>query len=74
MDRSLEEIISERPVRKLLPELHCINAHTAQARGGGNSRDTRRPAPPRAPRREEGPRDGVRKVCHLRLNLVSHCL
>lgn len=51
MDRSLDEIISERPQRG----------------GGGAGRrpDRRAPAPPRGPRRDrdrdEGPRDGVRK-------------
>lgn len=43
MDRSLDEIISERPQR------------------GGGRRSDRRAPPPRGPRRDEGPRDGVRK-------------
>ncbi|KAK3715140.1 hypothetical protein LTR37_007350 [Vermiconidia calcicola] len=48
MDRSLDEIISERPVKGRAPP--------REPRGAG-----RRPPPPRAPRREEYPRDGVRK-------------
>ncbi|CAK4034052.1 serine arginine-rich splicing factor 7-like [Lecanosticta acicola] len=47
MDRSLDEIIGERP-------------RPRGGRGGGRGSD-RRPPPARAPRREEYPRDGVRK-------------
>ncbi|SMQ49306.1 unnamed protein product [Zymoseptoria tritici ST99CH_3D1] len=53
MDRSLDEIISERPERPR------GGGRGRGGRGGGGG--DRRPPPPRAPRREEYPRDGVRK-------------
>ncbi|KAK3117954.1 hypothetical protein LTR53_000106 [Teratosphaeriaceae sp. CCFEE 6253] len=67
MDRSLDEIISERPVRPI-PHLHRTATHPNPEQ----ARDNRRPPPtgprgrpapppPRDRRREEYPRDGVRK-------------
>ncbi|EME44842.1 hypothetical protein DOTSEDRAFT_70785 [Dothistroma septosporum NZE10] len=53
MDRSLDEIIGERPAPR-----------GRGGRGGGRGGDRRGPPPPvrTAPRREEYPRDGVRKT------------
>ena len=71
MDRSLDEIISERPVCRSLslsiqftsPGLTIVLQRGGGNGGGGGRRpDRRAPPPPRAPRRDEGPRDGVRKV------------
>lgn len=51
MDRSLDEIIGERPAPR-----------GRGGRGGGRGGDRRGPPPMRAPRREDYPRDGVRKT------------
>ncbi|CZT20753.1 uncharacterized protein RCC_06610 [Ramularia collo-cygni] len=56
MDRSLDEIISERPERP-----RGGGRGRGGRGGGGGGGGDRRPPPPRAPRREDYPRDGVRK-------------
>ncbi|KAK6414193.1 hypothetical protein LTR95_017774 [Oleoguttula sp. CCFEE 5521] len=58
MDRSLDEIISERPARR---GGRGGDRNDRGDRGDRADRGDRRAPPPRAPRREEYPRDGVRK-------------
>jgi hypothetical protein len=93
MDRSLDEIISERPgdrpVRlpfsfrnKARTDFDAQRGRPRPEERGEPRHEPRRPPPPRQPRREEYPRDGVRKVCTALLRelcqdtmlILSRCL